>query len=236
MVIFLHIPKTAGGTIYENVIKMNRGKQRIYSDHYPYGVHKLINKFLQKEKKFQYFTWMRDPVERALSHFRYMCSHAKSGHKFESAVGWEYVDNGEDYALGYACGNHAISDIMTRQISGCEGADNLRVPIDNMMRFRIYNPFSTEPRGIPPINLGAAKEHLKRMKFVGFQSRMDEDVDKLCKTFGWKRPKSLRDIHIAKDDRWPDVLPNPTEKALDMIRRVNQNDIELYNYAKDLWW
>jgi len=236
VVIFLHIPKTAGGTIYENVIKPNRGKTKIYSDHYPYGVHRLINKFLQKEKAVEYFTWMRDPVERALSHFRYMCSHAKGGPKFESGVGCKYVKHGEKAALEYSCERGAITDIMTRQISGQEGADNLHVPIDNMMRFRIYNPFSTEPREPADYDLETAKEHLRRMVFVGFQSRMDRDVDKLCERFGWKRPKSLRDIHVAKDDRWPVVLPEPTEEQLGLIRSVNKNDIALYNYAKELWW
>jgi hypothetical protein len=236
MVIFLHIPKTAGSTVYENVVKLNRGKTKIYSDHYPYGVHRLINKFLQKEKKAEYFTWMRDPIERALSHFRYMCSHAKRGPKFCSVVGDTYLHAGEDAALKRAVERGAISDIMTRQISGQEGADNLYVPIDNMMRFRIYNPFSTEPKDPPQYDLETAKGHLGEMVFVGFQSRMDRDVDKLCERFRWKRPKRLRDIHVAKKDNWPDVLPEPTETQLNLIRSVNQNDIELYNYAKELWW
>jgi len=236
MVIFLHIPKTAGSTVYENVVKPNRGKTKIYSDHYPYGVHRLINKFLQKEKKVEYFTWMRDPIERALSHFRYMCSHANGGPKFCSAVGDTYLYAGEEEALKRAVEHGAISDIMTRQISGQEGADNFYVPIDNMMRFRIYNPFNTEPKDPPEYDLETAKEHLGKMAFVGFQSRMNSDVDKLCERFRWKRSKRLRDIHVAKDDKCPDVLPEPTETQLDMIRSVNQNDIALYKYAKELWW
>jgi hypothetical protein len=81
-IIFTHIPKTAGssfkqGVLFTNfkeeeiylfqglkkLIFSNKRNYKIFIGHFPYGVHRFI------PAEVQYFTFLRQPIERAISHY-----------------------------------------------------------------------------------------------------------------------------------------------------------------------
>ena len=228
-VIFLHIPKTAGVTIRQ-IIKRQYPENRMY-----YGDHlspqEIANVFtsLPEDYKAQlqmiwghlifgvhqylstdatYFTFLRDPIERTISHYYYILGRP---HEFEIA---QYL---RENNIGFqeALEKNLILDIQnvqTRMLAGL--------------------PYDHPPNTYTQAHLETAKHNLSNhFAVVGLVEQFDESLLLLKRTLGWgnvfynlqnKTPR-----RPYKDDIPPETMA--------LIRKENELDIELYKFAQQIF-
>lgn len=135
-VIFLHIPKTAGLTLY-GIFDRLYGRARIYTfvggrqrleqslhtftalseaqrsafqlirGHVPFGIHEMLT------KSFTYVTFLRDPVQRVISHYYYVRNNPN--HLLYETVTSQNMSL-ETYVLSGI--NYELDNGQTRQLAG----------------------------------------------------------------------------------------------------------------------
>ena len=242
MIVFLHIPKTGGTTVCRNVLKIQNKK--IYSDHYPYGVHHLINSMTKRRcKKIKYLTFLRDPIERTISNFNYCCSCYKYGGDYKSKVGDTYFKTNRDVikTLEFCIKNQWLYNIMTRQLSGIENISNMIVSHKDFYRWRIYNPFRSNPTKKYSIKMmdnfyDSAKTNIRTFKYIGFTGDMKDSIKHMCEKMDWKVPKKIINKRVTSCDC--DLIPikQPDKKQLELLKELNKYDIKLYEEARSVKW
>ena len=233
--IFLHIPKCGGTTLTSilteavpegrrfsvdgrNVAASRKvlatlpdaERQRIdlLLGHLSHGWHELL-----APRPARYFTIVREPVARVVSHYNYVRSH--EGHYLHSAAVegkmtlTDYVESGI---------TTEVNDGQVRQISGAE--DIVQAP---------YGP-STVGYGVDHgALLEQAWENIElHFLLVGLLERFDESI---------RRLRRLTGLRIGPY-RAKNVVPRtaaltPTPNEADVIRRYNRQDCELYHRCKE---
>ena len=224
MLAFVHIPKTAGGTVTKMLAdaygskfdagNFFRGPEktlnkighrprggwaswydrggRLAVGHVPYGV---FRDHLPAETR--YMTFLREPVDRVLSHyFRHF---------------WPARFHTEIESLNEAMIERSqpeLNNFATRFL--CGDPDPLRE--------------------LPPTAVDDAKANLSRFEFVGIQERFDESVALLQRLVGLDFVPSA-DRHVNRLRPSVDDLP-AEEKAL--IEEHNKLDLELYEFGVGL--
>ncbi len=227
-VIFLHIHKTAGSTLYR-IIEAHYRAQEIYTvwvdgslddfkrldadsrsklkvlrGHFGFGLHEFL------PEPPRYFTLLREPVARVVSydafvrrtprHYSYDLVTSNGGMSLE-----DFIKSGKDCMLDNA---------QTRLLSGLESGHEV--------------PFGE----CGPAMLEAAKRNLRdAFAVVGLTERFDETLLLLREAFGWQRLFYARQNVSARRPEKED-LPSST---LDAILRVNALDVQLYQYAQRLF-
>ncbi|WP_216828248.1 sulfotransferase family 2 domain-containing protein [Alkalihalobacterium elongatum] len=217
VIIFLHIPKTAGSTFnsliekqYENnytMISPKYGEEKVADyfnaigpkeklevvrGHFPFGVHKYL-----PQKNFTYITFLRDPIERVISAYYYMKSNPIHPYyyKMNQTSLYEFVS---EKAFHWA--------VYNRQTCLLNGHG--------------WN-----------YDLDVAKENItKYFSVVGITERFNESIKLLNDSLGWNI------CNISKVN----VNPNKPKKSeianevREVIKEKNQKDIELYQLATHL--
>lgn len=224
LIYFTHIPKTAGTAFKRGILESNFPK-RVFSpkgfrqfalnsypdgscisNHFPYGVH-----ILKPLRKATYFTFLRDPVERSISHYYFVLqlNYEKWQHPDyvrHSAFSLENIwqdDPGQRYGA-------LKSNLQTRFIAGL-GAG-------------FY--FKTSPSKM----LKTAKMHLRdQYHFVGIQERFAESCH-LFQTLFNAVPANLEERPMKTENK--PAIPHSTIKA---IENANELDLELYQYGLKLF-
>ena len=211
LVAFVHIPKTAGGTL-KSVFADTYGRDQVHAagnylvdpkktvvtatrhrpglritiGHVPYG---LYQPFLPPDTL--YITFLRDPFVRVISHyFRHL----------EGKVGTRTLEE------AFESGNPAVTNLMTRFLCGFP---------------EILGP-------LPDTALDDAKANLESFAFVGFQERFDESLVLLQRRLGMPATAYGTSRHVNPD------RPSSEEvgpEAMALIERYNQLDAELYAWA-----
>ncbi len=125
-----------------------------------------------------------------------------------------------------------------KRVKGCSFEEIIRqVPnqMDNLQTRFFCDKFS-EPsaqfyigKPLSRNQLEEAKENLKRCDFIGITEAFEDSVDLLEKTFNWQLGKRLKKNVTPRKRK---VLP---KKLLEQITELNQLDIELYEYGKQLF-
>ncbi len=228
-VVFLHIPKS-GGTTLHAIIERQYPSDRIYTvdgahvresiaafkalpeaerrrllvlkGHMSFGLHAWL------PQPSTYITLLRDPVERAISHYYHILrtphhTHhptlvSQNGetrmslHEFVLAGVSRIVDNGQVRAL---CGREDVP------YGGCT-ADMLAQAQANIEDY---------------------------FTLVGFTERFDETLVLLKRAFGWKVDAYLR-RNVGKNRPATDSVPPET---LRLLTEMNEFDIALYRYAEE---
>lgn len=230
VVVFLHIPKAGGTTLHDILmdqypeirhLSSNGFKTldeiRGFSDeekegigvirgHMNFGVHELLS------KPCVYFTMLRDPVERILSHYYYVARDPR--HPLYD----EYVSKKmglKDFIVSITENDNG----QTRAFAGVA---------DYLALFRRAEvPFGNCGRDV----LETAKENLESFAVVGMTERFDETLILLKRILGWRQPplyikRNVTENRPLKEDISADVL--------DLIKKHNELDIELYRYATEL--
>jgi hypothetical protein len=178
-IIFLHIPKTAGQTLQtmfnwrydqEHVLNLNtldkplrevdlipsetRARTRVVFGHVHYGIHAYI------PNPCTYMTFLRDPVSRVVSLYRYI--RHDTSHPLHDEITRSKLSL-EDYVIRNMDPSQ-LDNGHTRQIAGLQSGE-----VDEKA-------------------LARAKKNLSSFLFVGLTERLDESVILLHRKLGWHLP------------------------------------------------
>ena len=223
LIIFLHIPKTAG-TSLRDIIERNFDEKAIFTidGKNPRESIKLFNSLKSADKasfslvqghgefgaikdlpqkQIKYITFVRNPVERVLSYYSYILSDSFKRPQAEVAESMslkKYLISKCDWQMN----NH-----QTRMIAG----------------------------NVPPEYGACNEEVLERAKnniishfhFVGIAERFDESILTMSKFLGWKIP-FYKKLNITRKRITQDTLDE--EKHL--IEKENRLDLELYEFIR----
>lgn len=228
--IFLHIPKTAGATFLE-IIQKNFPTNSIFeynSITAVSNIRKYINRFdsinyfdqlkincipghfaVGIHEKFnfkcEYFTFFRDPIERTLSEYYFIKS--QPNHLYYPELVGKRMDIKTFLDSGIY---HFMDNGQTRLMAGVDYLDVPYGHVDESM-------------------LNAAIENLENhFPVIGITELFSESVRLLQNRYKWK------DINYSNQNvnKTRKMLDEHDSKILENIKKYNQFDIDLYNYAR----
>ncbi|EKD96909.1 MAG: hypothetical protein ACD_23C01190G0004 [uncultured bacterium] len=223
-IVFIHIPKTGGMTLYSMIREIYRPSElhkinpavesvekykhlpqtrknslkAIYG-HMDYGLRELL------PADSAYVTLMRHPVERVISHYYYVRRTGNDPLR-------ELAMRSSLYDWVARCNLEEMDNGQTRRLSGM--AQGIK-----------FGECSAEA-------LAQAKTNLARdFALVGITERYDETYLLMCKMFGWPI-KNYPSINVAK---WKPEQNEIPARTLRLIEKFNALDMELYDYATRLF-
>jgi hypothetical protein len=226
VLIFLHIPKAGGSTLHR-IIEKQYEPSTIFTIPSFYSSKEEFRQaaeFQLKEIKVlkghmffglpdvlpnpsTYITLLRDPVERIISHYYYV---------LRTPIHYLYKDvKAKNMSLKeYACSGLSVEldNGQTRLISGFNFLDHSQPASQEMLE--------------------VAKQNLKsQFAVVGIVEDFNKTLMLLKKEFGWKMP-----FYVKENTTKNRLLKERVSKeTLDVIKKHNELDIELYRYAKDIF-
>jgi hypothetical protein len=226
---FVHIQKTAGGTLRHN-IRANLAPEEIYPAGGPYdaepldaywAIPRLVS--LPKARRdqirayvghFPYIasellgielvtmTVLRDPVERTISYLKMRSKDPeRAGQSFE-----QIYDNPFDFPC-FILNHQTKIFAMTRD-------DKLETFMDVI--------------DVDRDRLEIAKQNLRKIDILGLQERYPEMLDAVAQRFGWQTGE-VENTHVSEGE-W-DVPDGLRER----IAEDNAIDIEFYRFAQELY-
>jgi hypothetical protein len=226
--IFVHIPKAAGSTLQEILVKRFRGVRgyrftgnpdRVHAfrslsredrdsfdllqGHVHFGLHECLS------RPATYITMLRDPVDRIVSHYHFVM--ANPGHYLYAQTSGRGLTLHEYAVLRPS---NELDNDQVRWLCAREHGD---VPVGHVSREMLEE----------------AKWNLANaFSVVGIMERFNESVECLKARFGWAdvRVPERRNTNRHR----PSIAQIPVE-TLDAIRRLNRYDLELYNFASALF-
>jgi Sulfotransferase family len=229
IVVFIHIPKTAGTTLHL-VIERQYNPKNIISIHTPEENAETVSRFQnsstvpkQKIKVIKghtfggwhqllsqpcaYFTLLRDPVERFISNYFFLLK--KEGHPLGQKLVEQQVTI-EDFVCWSGEDNY-----QTRFLAKNINEVNLDIKKNECTRE----------------TLEQAKKNLKdNFAVVGTVEEFDKTLMLLKKTFGWNnvfyKVKNQNKQRLSKS--------SISQETLNLIKEKNQFDLELYQYATQI--
>jgi len=256
MIIFIHIPRSAGTSLCYTIKEMPTPRSEFYrykfkkavhlllrdekkvkysipkviTGHMPYGYHKLFN------ADVDYITFLRNPVDRWISACKLILS--KNGRNYYTKL-WKIYEgsvNESDFLL--KCIDAQInSNIMCRQLSGIEDFHNIVSYINNHhgKRFTgaIYTPFVIHKEKYSEKEFEkfylAALEKISNFSFIGFQDSFKKDVLRMCSKFNWHiNPEygSFKRINSANNVKLKYEFKSVESREL--IEQLNSYDVKFY--------
>jgi hypothetical protein len=229
--IFIHIPKTAGVSVRnllatqfatDEILWLKTetdlpdgdeefGRFRFITGHFPYEM--IVPRCLVPPRVV---TFLRDPIDRAVSNFFYMSWFVANAPDPESVEGTDRM----------------ISEMSLEQFAH---SDDLNVIFlrDNMQT-RLLSPIEEE-WGIQCIgkeSIDRAKAKLEEMMFVGIVERMFESVAMLSDLVGLPFPGEVPWLNPTTRRKRIDEID---QKVIDTLKRKNSLDLELYRFAEELF-
>ncbi len=222
--IFFHIPKTAGTTLENILLRQYRygeaypyvevkdywtlralppaakAQYKLFWGHMPFGLHETLS------QPSTYFTMLREPIDLALSsYFYFEMDYRTSILKQDVAPHMPSIDDLRNGTM-----RDMFDNMQTRFLSG-----------DLFAKFG----------GVTREMLERAQEHLARYFIVGLVERFDESLVMLTKAFGWRAPYYVKSNITRTRPRGERV---PAE-VMAWLREQNQLDAELYAFAQKLF-
>jgi Galactose-3-O-sulfotransferase len=225
-VIFLHIPKVGGMTLYkilerhysraqtltfdgsdgqktrfERLPVAERGRYRLIRGHLYFGLHRLV------PDTSVYITFLRNPVERVHSFYYY--ARSKPDHYLYDALTKECFEPKGPLAQDATL---ELCNEQTRLLAGDEWED--------------------PQRPITRAALKRAQANLRtHFRVVGLTEEFDASVLLLHQTFGWQLPFYGKE-NVTKNKPDSTFLDAETRR---LIEETNSFDLELYEYARQLF-
>lgn len=241
-VYFLHIPKTAGTTAHTFMTRQF-GEPNVCSAHlwcqmlalppleaarsaFNWGhFYAYLHRYVPVPMR--YITFLRDPVERALSHYSHILAHRGHYlHDHAARLG----------SIGACLRDPIIATTMTnfqvRSLTLDFNPVALAVPLstDMLAKNELERLLESGPPTLPDNEaLEIAKHRLDQMCFVGIVEHWDRSIAELCRTFGWTPPPTIQSQNISRE-RLTQAQLAPADLAL--LRSINAADAALYEYAK----
>jgi len=224
IVIFVHIPKTAG-TSLRNIIERNFQQHSIFTvdGRNPRKSIELFNGLAPEEKasfsliqghaefgsfkdlphrQVKHITFIRDPVSRVLSYYSYILSDSFRRPQAEMAEGMSL----RDYLLSKS--DWQMNNHQTRMIAGKVKPE--------------YGACNEE-------DLARAKNNIINcFHFAGLVERFDESILAMSRSLGWKMP-FYKKANITRHRITRDAID---EEEIALIRHENRHDLELYEFIR----
>jgi Sulfotransferase family len=222
VLIFLHLPKTAGSTVV-HILEREYGRDavlplydsifgdevaeltadqaartRVIAGHFYFGVHEHV------PGRCRYFTFLRDPIRRIVSHYHFVRGQPK--HYLHDAATSMSIGSYVEF-----CGAAEPNNDQTRLLAGRETA-------------------SAEGTCTPEM-LPVAMRNLDRHDVVGLTEEFDRSLLLLAHAFGWRRPYYVKQ-NVSRGSGRRKELDDETRAA---ILARNALDVELYRYGRELF-
>jgi len=228
VLIFLHLPKTAGSTLnvilarkytlaekfwmncfrmedsiqqFKNLPDKQRDRIKLIWGHIPYGVHDMT------PKPSVYMTMLRHPVERIISLYYFILTQYPEHYLHKEMIAKKMTL--EEFV------NSAISteldNFQTRLLSGV-GRDI---------------PFGECTQKLADKAIANLQNHFI---FVGIQEKFNESVILLQRTIGIKHLPLYKSVNITKDRLPYSAIPS---HLIEEIEKRNQFDFQVYAYAQE---
>ena len=219
---FTHIPKTAGtsflwGVLYENynnseilepkgireLMKLYNDEVRIIREHLPFGMHLFIR------KKPKYYTILRNPVERGISHYYFVKNsenhHYKSIHERYTLK--QFFNKSKIQRYRFISHSHLIDNMQTRFIAGLGN--------------NFYGRNSK-------IMLDKAKKNLEKyFPIIGIKERFNDSVKLFINYYNLH---DFREIYKKTTQNKP-VLESLDDDTREILFENHKLDIQLYEFA-----
>jgi len=226
LIIFTHIPKTSGVSFLKGVVEQNIDREKVYEyrrlpqfissaskgydfvhGHVPYGAH------LFTQRPVKYITFLRDPVDRAISFYYFV---QQGGDKPETRH--PLCDYAESVSLKEFYQNPKFHNHQTRFVAGFI-ADKFYSYLDYpIVRDRI---------------LQRAKHNLKEnYQCFGLLEYREESLAVFKSRMGWDN--SVEIPHQKKTFARKQISEVDAD-TLEAIKKGNDLDIQLYQYALDIF-
>jgi len=223
MLIFLHLPKTAGTTLAHILARQygdaavlrlydsTDGEElatyptahldtfRVIMGHFSFGAHRFL------AAQPPYVTVLREPISRVASHY-YFVRRSPTHYLYEAARRLSL----SEFVL--ACGSEEPNNDQTRLLAGDE---------------RVTGPIRSGQH-----LLAAAKQHLREHFVVtGLTEEFDRSILLMKRALGWKAPPFYARENVSRRRAAPTL---PTE-TLRVVVEHNRLDLDLYQYARELF-
>jgi len=193
MMIFTHIPRTAGTTVSQTIKRGIKKPGRLSSrdmlniyyayelehkiplnpaflhGHLPYGIHRIF----RQNQVFKYITFVREPVERFQSALYWLLNKKNVHQKLKNAFA-------RKRPLAFLLKYDIMCNPMVKQLSGCVSTRNLKIKVAKRKLGQIFplvlilrKPYNEE-------HMESMLEHsiqnLKCYEFVGLQKKTQKHV------------------------------------------------------------
>ena len=233
--IFVHIPKTAGSSFLSTLVKPNVPDDEFYQvsggvlsllkseertaarrasfiyGHVSYGIH------LYTHRPAQYITFLRHPLDRAVSWY-YWIKDLQRVDLFRRHPLRNYADS---VSIKEFYENRTHSNEQTRYLAGA-------VPK------KLYSLLPSQ--SLDKWCLKQAKDHLSDFACFGLTEHFEASVSLFQKTFNWhervQAPCRRRTRKRPSLDEIRDIAPG----VIAELQEYHQLDLELYRFAKDLFY
>lgn len=237
LVLFLHIPKTAGTTVNRMILDQysreniaflheegewstnklvdvcNRKSRelQIISGHFPYGLHERL------DRTATYMTFLRHPMELLLSmyHFFLRTPSIPTSQQVSQMSFAQFAQSADFDFL--------TSNLQTRYL--CGHPDGFRHPpaIDSFL----WKPGDDTP------DLERAKEHLSaHFSFVGITEWSAECFAAMRSVLGWRKSDRVYRENVTTNRP---AVADLDEGIQEILREKNQLDLQLYEFAGRLY-
>jgi len=241
-VFFMHIPKT-GGMSVENYLTTlvpvdqvapyplvdtckylnpeSSNKFRFYFSHTPAYFAQLLPSPVFR------FTWLRDPVDRAISAYNHILR--EPSHPWHTRM--RNLTTDFESFIKHPQLRHHLVDAMTVFL-GSEISLTLAEGDEQSIGAVSRAAIATPP---DRYTLGRAKARVNEFDFIGFTDRLEKDCEALAAALGVQpRPFGMK---LNCDTNVDTFRPRVTrsEEIEGLVWRHSPYDIELYSYAREKW-
>ena len=221
--LFIHIPKTAGGTlnsiiakqypqaavfqhrVYENDVEEKKAVLlqalnddiRVIRGHYFYGIHEHLT------RPYQYITILRDPIDRMISSYYF----------------YKERPQHPNYASTNAVG---IEEFYDRNLDGT---------FQENRQTRMIAGFDQPDQACTPEVLQQAIDNMERnIAIVGLTERFDESLILIRRAFNWGVP-----LYYKHNESSRPSFESVSEATKASLRKHNEYDVQLYDHAQKLF-
>jgi hypothetical protein len=232
---FVHIPKTAGGTVISmftaaysrtdihkagnfmrgpeksvrKIAKWQGTGRRVSVGHTPYGAFKG-----RMPDDTLYMTFLREPVDRVLSHY-YRHIHGRDLRRFTRELG----SPGSGPKIEAVSIEQAVVEVGLPQL--------------NNLATRFLCGHESPMGELPASALDDAKDNLRRFAFVGIQERFEESLVLLQRMLGLGSIP-YEDRHVSREGGRP-AVEEVTEDQRALLLERNRLDAELHAFGAQLF-
>jgi hypothetical protein len=204
--------------------KENLQQYKLFRGHFYYSLQSLL------QKDLIYMTFLRNPLERVLSHYYY--AQREPNYYIQPQVNEHYETLQkfiEAPSMRMIVSNHQVRSLILDE--------DISEITKNTSQFNTYADLESEidrrMRNLSEDNmLQIAKQRLEKFAFIGLVERFDDSLDMLTYRFNWNHVSQYSNRNVTVNRPKQEEIPSDILKKL---RQLNQLDYELYDFAETIF-